>query len=568
MQNIKLFNKSLILLVLTLSVLVSIYSVTAYTKLCLADCEGTPIDNPRYRCDLGSSSRCSDPGYCEVCVTDAGYPTNPNRCLSQACSALNGSTSVDGTPPNFTIFSPIQSQIYNDDAVFLDMIVNELSTLDYYDNINGGGWTRLCEDCYSYIRSKSFEDGYNSIKFRATDLSGNEITKTINFTVDSEDPNIGGTEPNGDFANGNFHVEFKEANPKDLYLNYGNSISGYRNKKLNLATECTRNSADYSCNTNIDLRDYDGEKIEYWFNLTDIANNLDESNNEEVGVDLSPPVINSLTFTINGKRVTFTLSITESNLDKVEYYDNSASKPKWKSLCSKLTNGMCTKKVSFDDGQHNVDIRVKDEAGYSVIRAVSFFTDSEDPNIGDTEPNGNFANGNFHVEFEEANPKDLYLNYGNSISGFRNKKLNLATECAQDEKEYSCDTFADLTNYEGEEIEYWFNATDIVNNSDESLREEVEVDMTYPVINNPTSMYTIDEGDVTFNISITELNLEIVQYYDNSASSPRWRKLCTRLTNGYCKKEVSFGEGHHSVDIQVNDEAGNSIARRVEFDII
>src|SRR3989344_8984124 len=98
-------TKFIFLFSLVLTILI-IQNVLAYTKLCLLDCQGTPADNPRYTCELGRSNSCGDPGYCQVCVTDAGNPTDPNRCAGQVCSSLNDSDGIDPNKPNLTVLNP------------------------------------------------------------------------------------------------------------------------------------------------------------------------------------------------------------------------------------------------------------------------------------------------------------------------------------------------------------------------------------------------------------------------------------------------------------------------------
>ena len=125
-EKSELIGRAFVLTALAL-LLIVIPSVSAYTKLCLRDCQGTPANNPRYVCDLGSSSRCNDPGYCEVGVTDLGNPTAPNRCSGQTCHLLGDNGTIDSTPPNLTVHHPVQNFIYNSRAVSFELEVSESS---------------------------------------------------------------------------------------------------------------------------------------------------------------------------------------------------------------------------------------------------------------------------------------------------------------------------------------------------------------------------------------------------------------------------------------------------------
>jgi len=61
--------------------------------------------------------------------------------------------------------------------------------------------------------------------------------------------------------------------------------------------------------------------------------------------------------------------------------------------------------------------------------------------------------------------------------------------------------------------------------------------------------------------------LDVVEYKDWNSNRPKWKRLCSRLKRGMCEKKKSFKKGHHVVDIQVTDEAGNAISERIEFDV-
>ena len=162
-----------------------------------------------------------------------------------------------------------------------------------------------------------------------------------------------------------------------MILSYGNtpSLTGYRNKTLDLSS-CTKDKKKTSCNVQVDLKDYDGEQIEYWFVLKDIANTVVESKHVWLGVDITAPKINNPTslFRIDGKYVYFKLNITEKNLDSITYIDNADRIPRAKKLCSanSVKNGMCEKKVSFKEGNHNVDIQAIDKAGNMVAQNIVF----------------------------------------------------------------------------------------------------------------------------------------------------------------------------------------------------
>jgi len=520
---------------------------------------------------------------CTMCVlmTETGnYSANPSRCygLPQCgfgngnSGGVGGNTTLNVTPPNLTINNPIQDNVYDSRSVLLDLNVDEKSDIYYLDLINGRGrWTRVCTNCYSYSRERSFNEGNNSLMFRATDVVGTPAYFNLSFVMDSKDPKISRTNPTRGFANGEFFVEFDEANPESVFLNYGNSTE-LRNKEVNIS-DCNLNKKKYSCNVNVDLANYDGQEIDYWFNITDVASSTDESRHYTLSVDDSAPVINNPNsfFDIDGRYVYFSINVTEENLDEVGYsYMDSRGRQKEKKLCSSLRNGLCEKRVSFKDGNHNLTVYVNDEAGNDDKINISFFIDSKKPRISRTNPTRGFADGNFEVQFKEEYPESVFLNYGNSAE-LRNKEINIS-DCSLNKKKYSCNIDVNLDDYNGQKIKYWFNVTDTVGNIDESRQYSLDVDTVAPIINNPNSFWRQGEGRyskyIYFSINITEDNLDEVSYsYIDYRDREKEKKLCSRLRNGICEKRVLFRDGDYDLTVQINDEAGNNIVVPADFNV-
>lgn len=183
-----------------------------------------------------------------------------------------------------------------------------------------------------------------------------------------------------------------------------------------------------------------------------------------------------------------------------------------------------------------------------------------------TEPRSDYASGLFQVQYSEENLAEIRIFYGNEETGFRNSSL---VNCSSGEKVW-CSIDVNLEDYDGERIEYYFIVKDIAGNEKRSqIRQNLNVDTTFPILNNPGSFwnYTSGERYVRFVLDITEENLDKIYYIDNSAENPRLRTLCSRLRDGICETRKSFSRGNHSLDIQVTDEAGNSIGEHIEFEI-
>jgi|SRR3989344_9660923 len=124
------------------------------------------------------------------------------------------------------------------------------------------------------------------------------------------------------------------------------------------------------CSFDIDLSDFDGQEIYYWFEITDIAGNLAESKETKIKVDTKYPIVNSLNYNISKKNVLFTFNISEKNFDEINYVYLNDTNQKENVLCSSLKNGICKIKKSFKIGEHNLKIRIFDKAGNMMEREL------------------------------------------------------------------------------------------------------------------------------------------------------------------------------------------------------
>jgi len=289
------------------------------------------------------------------------------------------------------------------------------------------------------------------------------------------------------------------------------------------------------------------------------------SNNNSI--DTKAPVLTVNSPTQNGKynikNVLFDLKTDETAT--FYYLDNNNGKGAYIRLAALTTSYL--KSVSFKDGQQNITIKAVDTKGNPTTKNVVFWVDSTKPKITKTFPTKGFASGTFEVLFTEANPNTVTLQYGNTVKGIRYANVDL-TKCSIDGAgKYDCTLTVPITDYNNQDLYFMFKLTDIVGNYVESKPVTLKVDTTAPIINNPSSIIKVSGKSVDFNMSITEQNFQDVLYMDNSASNPKWQKLCTSLKKGICEKKVTFSKDDHIVDLKVEDQAGNSVTRRVEFNI-
>jgi hypothetical protein len=113
----------------------------------------------------------------------------------------------------------------------------------------------------------------------------------------------------------------------------------------------------------------------------------------------------------------------------------------------------------------------------------------------------------------------------------------------------------DLNDYNGKDISYVFNITDIAGNKGSSRLTKVKVDLTPPVVNND-NIFNRTGSSVIFKLNITESNMDRVYYTDNGENE---KILCSSLSRGMCNKKLSFRIGNHSIQLFVRDKAGNQV---------
>jgi hypothetical protein len=474
---------------------------------------------------------------------------------------------VNIIPGNLEVFSPVQNVTYNNRMINLKLEMSSEVESFEYGELNERKIT-LCRNCKDYNNRKPFGDGFYELDIVANFPSG-EVHKYINFSVDSREPRIRSTEPRKGFANGNFLVEFDEVNPTEVKLYYGNDESGIRTKNLDLG-ECYSDRY-IVCETNVNLDDFDGEEIKYWFEVKDLAENYDKSREVGLSVDISFPVIENIDYEIEGRRAYFKIKINESNFKEVSYKDLNDERSREKILCRRLNKDVCEGRISLRDGEHNLSLIIRDEANNFVEKNILMFIDSKNPRIYRTEPRRGFANGEFSVEFNEENPKELFLNYGNEATGFRNEEVDLEN-CEENRFKTICVINVNLSDYHGEKINYNFNLSDKVGNYEESREVELSVDILPPILNNLNSFFEQGKGRygkyVYFNLNITEDNLAEVSYKDLNDERSREKILCRRLNKDVCEGRERFRNGEYNLSLIIRDEAENvKIVEGINFKV-
>ncbi len=517
--------------------------VLAYQWICLEEGESPPAGD--YVCGAP---------LCIMCIDNNGYPSNPLNCFDQGydCSDTGGGL-PDLTPPELIVIQPFEDGLYDDDRFNINLEVDALSKLEYYD----GSWHSLCSNCLDYSGSKTFEEGENDIIFRATKKL-NDMTDEVEvpFFIDSEAPEFDDMVPeSNDYATGEFQVIItEEAELVNVKLHYG--IPG--NIRVYDLEDSCGTGKDVLCSVDIDLSDFDkNDNFMYYFEASDRVSTVESDIEDDIKVDLSAPNIVSLDYSMDEDDVYFTIFVDENDVD-IDYKDNSGS---WKILCSNAdVDDPCEKKKSFDDGDHDVIIKLEDDTGQMTEETVSFYIDSSAPDFDELLPKKNkYANGEFSVEYtEEEHLASMSLFYG----VFNDMRELVMNNCATG-KNKICVADVDLQDFDGKDnLQYYFVAKDDVNTAVSDTIEDVNVDLTQPYI--ASLELTIDQDDVTFHIEVNE-DVD-VDYMDLMADNPKWKSLDSNAGVGDpVHKKKSFDNGENEVIIKLEDDAGLISEESVSF---
>jgi hypothetical protein len=246
---------------------------------------------------------------------------------------------------------------------------------------------------------------------------------------------------------------------------------------------------------------------------------------------------------------------SDKYIDEITYEDLAEERPRERALCKRCGRNYERSKY-FKDGFHNVIFRAWEDEKVVEEKRISFFVDSYGPRIYRTEPRRGFSEGNFGIEFREDNPKKLILFYGD-----KNKTLNISEECELERRRYECKTNVNLSEFDGEEIKYWFELEDIVNNKDVSRIERVKVDTSAPVLLNENDFWERGEGRrenyVYLNLEINEENFKEVTLGYEYRGKIRERTICRSLRYGKCNKIIRIRDDYSNFNLKIWDEAGN-----------
>ena len=282
-------------------------------------------------------------------------------------------TSVSSS--NITINYPFNG-IYGKKAVNFNITLNSfVEKLEYKNNNeNFPSWRTLCFKCngFGVLRNSTINlrEGENNIIIRARDRFGNIVEDNRTLFIDSISPTTSVMLPGiNQYTNGSkFYIKFKEANLESVKLFYGRGT----NIKNISNSSCV--SGFNECYFDVNLSEFNGVKILYWFEITDVFRKI-STKSKEIIIDVNPPVmkvitpVNTTYDAISSKgRLVINMSTNENV--KLKYINYNDLVPKTKTLCSNCMKYVGTQ--TFVNGTNNILITATDKAGNSAEKNVLF----------------------------------------------------------------------------------------------------------------------------------------------------------------------------------------------------
>ncbi len=268
------------------------------------------------------------------------------------------------------IYSPFE-EIFSTSKVQLNIstgntTVNKISCIDW---LNNDREITLCNNCNAYGFSqkkiRSFSQGEHTLTIKAV-KNTSVIEQNISFFIDSKKPKVikTGPKPNSFSSGLNFFVKYTEENVDRVSLEFNES-------NMSFSHSCP-SGKNKECGFDVDVSDFDGEELTFWFDIEDIAGNEVSSKKSKIKVDVTLPVIDSVDFNITGNSILMIVNVIEENFDEISYIDMHDPNLREIIFCSRLKNGACKVKKSFGAGEHDLILRVVDKAGNAIGANLEF----------------------------------------------------------------------------------------------------------------------------------------------------------------------------------------------------
>lgn len=403
--------------------------------------------------------------------------------------------------------------------------------------------------------------GVHSLRYFGDFTCKNESLNNKTFYFDFTDPKISDIFPKENSIIGNakptisayideIYQSNSEINISSIVLKLDSIVVGHSVDKkgidANISYQVATDLSEGEHEVELYVMDLSGRETDYsWEFIVDLSS-------FNLLMNISSPIDNGL---YNDKRVLFNISLSD-DVQSLEFINFNSKFPRWKTLCRNCDEyGFDRKKTqTMEEGMNELMFMASGEFGDKAYSNMTIFVDSKEPRVRRVDPGRGFSNGSFIINYFEENPTHLLIHYGNN-SKKEVHEVNLSN-CYEDRRDMVCNEQVDLSDFQGQDISYYVNITDIVGGNDASRVNQLSVDVFAPMINS-IEMNQLGRR-VEFIFNVTEENFDEIVYIDNMDDRPRERRLCSRLDeNGMCQSRKSFRRGGHNLSIIARDDAGN-----------
>jgi len=245
---------------------------------------------------------------------------------------------------------------------------------------------------------------------------------------------------------------------------------------------------------------------------------------------------------------------------EIEYKDLNDNNPRFKRLCRNCEEYNSTK--SFKDGPHSIIIQAVDNSDILGSTQRTFFVDSKAPKIHDFSPEQDdiIPGSTFTVEYTEDYLEKIELYWKTTTE--QDYTITPLQNC-QSGRRQTCEIELNLSNYNEQQIEFFFNISDRVFSTTSDLTT-VTVDNDLPVItlNNPVQNQNHSSKKVFLDIKTDEPVYEL-EYKDLNDNNPKFKRLC-RNCEEY-NKTKTFKDGNNNIIIRAVDYVGHSSEISADF---
>ncbi len=477
---------------------------------------------------------------CGVNVTGETWDEGDNIVIVYANDSVGNENSssvqfeVDTINPNLNVVNPSNNSITSDVGVDVNYTVSDINLQACWWS-NSSGVNNNTITCGVNITGAVWDEGDNIVTVYANDSVGNENSSSVQFEVDTINPNVEIVNPANDSVTTDTGVDVNyTVSDANLQACWWTNSSGVNNNTI-------------TCGVNITTSIWD-EGVNVVIVYANDSSGNENSSSVQFTVDTVPPNIsivspaNGTSSEDQGLDVNYTVSIDAQAC----WWTNSSGE-----INTTVTCGVNVTSETWNLGTNVVIVYANDSVNNENSSSVQFSIVEETipPNITIVFPTNNTLTPDVNINVNYTVSADAQACWWSNSSGAANNTITCGV------------------NVTGETWDEGFNfvtvyANDSIGNENRSSVTFTvdtlapDINISFPLNNTNTS----DSGlDVLYTVSDTNLQ---ACWYSNDTFAGN-----ITLTCGVNITTVTWAEGQHNVSVFANDSVGNENSSTVTFTI-